>query len=841
MLRLALRNLWARKVRVLILVATIASGVSFIVGSLVFGETLTRSFDNLFRTAYEDTDVVVRARTAYDSDFGATRDRIPGPVLDDVRAVPAVRDVAGLVTFFLTPLDAKGSPISTGGAPSFGQVWTGSDADPFRLVDGSAPNADDQAVIDRRTAKAGPFRPGDPIAVVTARGREEFTVAGIATFGDQDSAAGAITVLFRPAVAQRLAGAADEWDEIAVVSDGSLDDAALAERVDAVLPDGVEAVPASVVIEENSNDLASALSFFSILLLVFGAISVVVATFVIVNTFAILVSQRQRELALLRALGASAGQVRRSVLLESAAVGTLGSIVGIVVGLGLAVGLRGLFAAFGVDLPATRLELTPTMIVVGLVVGIGSTVGAAYLPARKASRIPPIAALRDAALPPVRTTVARIVAGILLAVVAAGSLAAGLGGGGITLVGVAALAAIVAMATLAPLFARELARILGAPLPRLRGMTGTLARENAARTPRRTASTAMALAVGAMLVSFLFILTSSVKTSVAATVESGITADFLVQEKSFGPGVPVTVGDAVREAPGVAVASALRVHQVLLDGEVDRVTAVQVDTIARVVALGTVTGDLSDLGTDGLAVSAERARDTGWTVGTVLPVRTANGEGTLTVRAVFSSTKAATLLGEQVVSRAFSDASFNDPTDNRLLVSVTPGVSPDTVRAAITGILAPTPTLEVLDRAEFVDRQAAAVNQVLALFNALLALAILVSGLGIANTLSLSIYERRRELGLLRAVGQTKAQTRSMIRWEGGIIGILGAVLGVVLGLVFGVAIVRSLADQGITELSVPMSLVAVLVIGALFGVAASWRPARRAAKLDILASIGSE
>jgi putative ABC transport system permease protein len=429
----------------------------------------------------------------------------------------------------------------------------------------------------------------------------------------------------------------------------------------------------------------------------------------------------------------------------------------------------------------------------------------------------------------------------LLAVVAAGSLAAGLGGGGITLVGVAALAAIVAMATLAPLFARELARILGAPLPRLRGMTGTLARENAARTPRRTASTAMALAVGAMLVSFLFILTSSVKTSVAATVESGITADFLVQEKSFGPGVPVTVGDAVREAPGVAVASALRVHQVLLDGEVDRVTAVQVDTIARVVALGTVTGDLSDLGTDGLAVSAERARDTGWTVGTVLPVRTANGEGTLTVRAVFSSTKAATLLGEQVVSRAFSDASFNDPTDNRLLVSVTPGVSPDTVRAAITGILAPTPTLEVLDRAEFVDRQAAAVNQVLALFNALLALAILVSGLGIANTLSLSIYERRRELGLLRAVGQTKAQTRSMIRWEGGIIGILGAVLGVVLGLVFGVAIVRSLADQGITELSVPMSLVAVLVIGALFGVAASWRPARRAAKLDILASIGSE
>ncbi len=843
MFTLALRNLWARKLRVLLLVATIASGVGFIVGSLVFGETLTKSFDDLFSTAYRNTDVVVRGTPLYESDFGTVRDRVPGDVVDEVSRVPGVAGAAGLVQFSLTVLDPAGRPIGSGGAPSFGQTWIALErASPYRLVAGAAPARDDEVVIDRKLAADGPFALGGAITVLSSSGRSSHTVAGVVTFGEQDSAGGANSVLFPPATAQRLTRAGGAWDEVIVVSAGDVSDEQLAARIEQALPGRpIEAVTAAAVAKENTDALADALSFIDILLLVFGAISVIVATFVIVNTFAILVSQRLRELALLRALGASADQVRRSVLLEATAIGVLGSLAGVGFGLVLALGIKALFAAFGADLPATGLVLTPTMVVIGFVVGIVSTVGAAYLPARKASRVPPIAALRDAALPPARTTMARIAVGAVLVVVAGFALGGGLSGGEIALVGAAALAAIVAMATLAPLFARTLARALGAPIARLRGITGTLARENASRSPRRTASTAMALAVGAMLVSFLLVLSASITASVGALVDRDITADFTIDQKTFGPGFPTSVADEVRAVAGVATVTPYRQTQALIDGRVVRIVATDAATFPQVVRLGTITGDLSALGTDGLAVRADTAAEKGWTLGSRVEVTSATGPTTLTVRAFYAPKNLADITGDYLVDLAYADQASNDPLDFLLFVRLADGTTEAQARPGLDAVVRQTPTLVLQNREEFKDSRAQRINQILVLFNALLALAILIAGLGIANTLSLSIHERRRELGLLRAVGQTRAQTRSMVRWEGAIIGILGAVLGVVLGLVFGVAVVKALGDQGIGELAIPTSLVVVLVLGALFGVAASWRPARRAARLDILQAIGSE
>ncbi len=331
MFTLALRNLWARKLRVLLLVATIASGVGFIVGSLVFGETLTKSFDDLFSTAYRNTDVVVRGAPLYESDFGTVRDRVPGDVVDEVARVPGVAGAAGLVQFSLTVLDRTGQPVGTGGAPSFGQTWIALDrASPYRLVAGAAPARDDEVVIDRKLASDGPFALNDAITVLSSSGRSTYSVAGVVTFGEQDSAGGANSVLFTPATAQRLTRAGDAWDEIIVVSTGEVSDEQLASRIEQALSGRpIQAVTAAAVAKENTDALADALSFIDILLLVFGAISVIVATFVIVNTFAILVSQRLRELALLRALGASAEQVRRSVLLEATAIGILGSLAGV--------------------------------------------------------------------------------------------------------------------------------------------------------------------------------------------------------------------------------------------------------------------------------------------------------------------------------------------------------------------------------------------------------------------------------------------------------------------------------------------------------------------------------
>jgi len=843
MFTLALRNLWARKLRVLLLVATIASGVGFIVGSLVFGETITKSFDDLFSTAYRNTDVVVRGAPLYESDFGTVRDRVPGDVVDEVTRVPGVAGAAGLVQFSLTVLDRTGQPVGTGGAPSFGQTWIALDrASPYRLVAGAAPARDDEVVIDRKLAADGPFALGDAITVLSSSGRSSYSVAGVVTFGEQDSAGGANSVLFTPATAQRLTKAGGAWDEIIVVSTGEVSDEQLAGRIEQALSGRpIQAVTAAAVAKENTDALADALSFIDILLLVFGAISVIVATFVIVNTFAILVSQRLRELALLRALGASAEQVRRSVLLEATAIGILGSLAGVGFGLVLALGIKALFAAFGADLPATGLVLTPAMVVVGFVVGIVSTVGAAYLPARKASRVPPIAALRDAALPPARTTVARIAAGAALAVIAGAALASGLAGGEIALVGVASLAAIVAMATLAPLFARALARLLGAPLTRLRGITGTLARENASRSPRRTASTAMALAVGAMLVSFLLVLSASITASVGALVDRDITADFTIDQKTFGPGFPTSVAAEARAVTGVATVTPYRQTQALIGGRVVRIVATDAATFPQVVRLGTITGDLRSLGTDGLAVRADTAATKGWSLGTPVEVTSATGTTTLTVRALYAPKNLADITGDYLVDLAYADQASNDPLDFLLFVRLADGATEAQVRPGLEAVVRQTPTLVLQNREEFKDSRAQRINQILVLFNALLALAILIAGLGIANTLSLSIHERRRELGLLRAVGQTKAQTRSMVRWEGAIIGILGAVLGVALGLVFGIAVVNALGDQGISELAIPASLVVVLVLGALFGVAASWRPARRAARLDILQAIGSE
>jgi putative ABC transport system permease protein len=847
--RATLKSLLGRKLRLILTALSVVLGVGFVAGTFVLTDTMNRAFDDLFATASEGSDVVVRSAAAFDpTQVGPAgggsegREAIPQELLEQVEGVQGVASVSGDVSGYAQMVDpATGDAIGGAGPPTIGGNWT--DTNPSLVLrEGMPPSAPGEVVVDAATASSYSLSVDTTIRILFQGPPREFRIVGIAGFGDADNLAGATLALFETVTAQEVLDKEGEFDSISIVADAGVAATELRAGIQRALPEGVEAVTSSTVADEQSEALQEGLGFFRIALLVFALIALFVGAFIIFNTFSIIVAQRTKELALLRALGASRGQVTASVIAEAAVVGLLSSLIGILVGVGIALGLRGLLGAFNVDLPTTTLQVLPRTIVVSVLLGIGVTVLSSILPARRAARVAPIQAMREteAAAPGAglgrRFTIGAVVTGL-----GAAGLLYGLFGtpaNAAALVGAGAAAAFVGVAMLSPLVARPVARWLGAPATGQ--VQGRLGRENAMRNPRRTASTASALMIGLGLVSMVAILSASLKASFDAALTETLKADFTLTTTSFTTFSP-DVAERVRQLPQVAAVTEFRQGGFRVEGGTSFITAVDPSTIDETATLKVSSGGVESLNHGEVLVFTDAADERNLRVGDTLPAEFATvGKAPLTVGGTFEENRL--VGGDYVVSLETFDTYFTEQLDTFVLVKGAEGVPTAEVRSAVEDAAAGFASVEVQDQAAFREQQAGFIDQLLGLVTALLFMSILIALFGIVNTLGLSIYERTRELGLLRAVGMSRTQVKRMIRWESVIIAIFGAVLGLVVGALFGWALQQALQPEGVTELAIPVGQLALyLLFAALAGVLAAIWPARRAAKLNVLEAMAYE
>jgi putative ABC transport system permease protein len=833
-LRATLRSLLARKLRLLLSGMAVVLGISFVSGAFVLTDTMGRVFDDLFVSVGAKTDVEVRGTSLFEGDGGTTRAPVPASVLDAVREVEGVEAATGDVFGYAQLVGKDGKAYSTNGPPTFGQNYDDDPrVSPYTLRQGEAPAGAGEVAIDARTAEQTGYAVGDEVPVLLPTGQQSFTLSGVFGFGETDNLGGASIAAFEQETAEALFAPDGDLASVRVAAQAGVDPAELRERVADVLPADVEALTGTESSAEQADEVKGFFGFFQTFLLVFAGIALFVGAFLIFNTFSILVAQRSRELALLRALGASRRQVTASVLVEAVVVGLVASLIGLGLGVVVAKGLQALINSFGGALPSGALVIAPRTVVVSVVTGVVVTLLAALLPARRAARVPPVAAMRETAAP---ERSHRLGTGIGVVLVAAGGAALAIGlEGEIALVGVGALASFLGVAALSPLLSRPVSRVLGAPLARR--VPGRLGRLNAMRNPRRTATTAAALMIGMALVTAVGVLGASAKASVEKVVEDSVGAEVFVQATGF-QGFPATVADVLQETPGVASADRVRQDQAQVGNRTTFVTAIAPEAIGRGVLLSAVAGDLGGLSPGRVLLSESTAQDQGLSPGDGLELQLAKGgPRTVTVAGVYEDNE---LVGPVLLDLESAE-SFASATDVAVLVSGAPGTDTAALVAAAEAATADFPTAEVLDRSAFIADTADDIDVVLSIITVLLALSVIIAVLGIVNTLALAVLERTRELGLLRAVGLSRRQTRRMIMVESVIVAVFGALLGIAVGSVFGVALQRALADEGLSELRFPVSrLVLFLAVAALAGVLAALLPARRAARLDVLRAIAT-
>jgi putative ABC transport system permease protein len=849
MLRATIKSLLARKLRLLLTALAVVLGVGFTAGTFILTDTALASFDDLFGQAYSNVDVVVQAEQAFTPTGGGggggggqELNPVPEGLLPKVQAVPGVRFAEGSVQAFAQIIDpATGKSITSGGAPTIGSSWS-ANLSAFTLVEGTAPVGPHQVVIDAGTAADHNLVVGQQVRIGTFAGTDAYTISGVVRFGSSNSLLGASFAIFDLPTAQRLFDREGTFDFIYVQGDGSATPEQLAERISGVLPSGYQAITGATAASEQQDQVNEGLGFLRTGLLVFGFVALFVGAFIIFNTFNIVVTQRSRELALFRALGARRRQVMTSVLVEAAVVGLVASIVGVLFGMVLAIGLKALVGAIGLKLPPTALVVEARTIIVSLILGTGITIVAAISPARRASRLAPIEALRESTAPS-SSIRRRVIIGSLVTLGGIGALAAGLFGGvsnaGIV-VGLGAGLTFVGVAMLSPLVARPIASILGRPF---RGsISGKLGGENANRNPRRTASTAAALMIGLGLVAFVAVFAASLKASVTAVLDRTIRSDLMLTASQFAPFSPQLAKDLASD-PNFSTVSALRQGaEAKVGSSTTFPAAIDPATITDVANIEMDAGSITDLSRpDTVAVSRTEADSKDFTVGETLQMEFARtGTQTLTVVGIFEPNA---LLNDYAVSLDTYDANVAQQLDSVVFLKYAPGVDQAAARAGVEALVARDyPSVDVNDQEQTKQAYVMQVDQIFAIVYVLLILSVFISAFGIVNTLGLSIYERIRELGLLRAVGMSKRQVKRMIRVEAVIIAVLGALLGLVVGILFGWALQRALSDVGIDRLAIPVvQLVLMLIIAALIGVIAAILPARRASRINVLEAISYE
>ena len=844
MLRAAIRSLLARKVRLLLTGLSVVLGVGFMAGTFVLTDTMTRAFNDLFENTFAEIDVLVRSENAFTAQTSSLEEResIPESVLPEVEAVPGVAEAVGDVVGYAQIVDpATGDVIGTFGPPTAASGWN--DLNGFTLEPGgSPPEGPDQVVIDAGTAEAHDISVGDRVQVLFQGPPGEFEVVGVAGYGDGGSLFGATWALFDLPTAQQVLGKEGELDSISVVAQEGESGIELQSRIAEVLPPDAEAVTAATVTSEAQDQISTGLGFLRTAFLVFAFVALFVGAFIIFNTFAIIVAQRTRELALFRALGASGRQVMTSVLVEAVVIGIVASLIGVLVGIGIAILLKSALNATGFEIPSSGTAILPRTFIVSIVVGTLVTVVAAVVPARRAARVAPIEALREAQDQPGRSLRFRIVSGIVVLALGVIPLLYGLFGrpeDALQFVGIGVALTFVGVAMLTPLFARPMAGTLGLPIRRT-GVPGKLGRENSMRNPRRTAATASALMIGLGLVVFVAVFGASAKASTTVVLERTLKADFILTSPTF-TGFSTSAAEDLQGVDGVETVSEVRQAEAKVEGGTVFVTGVDPETFDSVSELGVLEGSVTDLAApDTIAVHEDIAANEGWEIGDTVTVEwPATGEVELEVAAIYEENG---LVGDWVTSLETYDANVAQELDLFVLIKAEPGVEVAAIQSDLESALETYPNIEVQDQASFRDMYADFLNQLLNLVTALLLFAVIIALFGVMNTLYLSIYERTRELGLLRAVGLTRRQTRSMVRWEAVIISIMGALLGVVIGILFGVALQQALAPEGFSELGIPAGqLVFYVAFAAVLGVVFAIFPARRAAKLNVLEAISYE
>lgn len=844
----ALKGLLARKVRLVSTTLAVVLGVAFLAGTLVLTDTIRRTFDTVFSGVYAGTDGMVRAPAAFEgpNNSGEQRGRVPESLVPVVSKVPDVAVAEGQVLGY-TRLVAKngealGNPES--GAPTLGGNWSPTpQLNALTVVQGAPPRAPDEVVIDKQSAKDGDLAVGDTTTVLVQGPPQKVRISGIAKFGSADSPAGASVVLFTTPVAQRLVATPGTFDGISLLAKPGVSQTQMIDQVRKVLPPGAEAVTGKQVVQESKDQAQKSMTFFNTFMLVFAVVALLVGGFMTFNAFSITVAQRTRENGLLRALGASRRQVLGAVLLEAFAVGLVASVVGLGLGVAVAAGLKGLIAAVGFPLPAGGVVFLARTVVIAFAVGIGVTVLSALPPAWKAAKVSPMRAMQAEFVGSTGYgSMKRAVAGAVVLAGGIGLLFVGLAGSGtVALVGLGMLLVFFGVSILGRTVALPLSRFIGAPLPRLRGVPGEVARENAMRNPKRTAATASALMIGVGLVCFMTVLATSTKTSINRTVDKAFTGDFVISSgagQGFG-GVDPSVARRVQKLPQVASATGLRLAPMRVEGKTDIVATVDPATAYDIIDVQPLAGN-RNLGPNDIAVYRQTAEDKNLRIGDLIPVQFANtGAKSLRVALIYGENQPA---GNYFIGTATYDANFPNHYDYQVYVKKAPGATTEATQQALEQVTAAFPGTKVLDQSGLKAQFTKPVDQLLALVYALLLLAIIIALLGIGNTLALSIFERTREVGLLRAVGMTRSQLRSAIRWESVIIALQGTLLGLLIGLFFGWALVRALHDQGVTTFAVPITtLVFVVVLAGLAGVVAAILPSRRAARLNVLRAISAE
>ncbi len=846
---IARRSIGARIGRLLAIAIAILVGVAFVVGSFVLADSLRKTFSDLFTQISEEVDLEVRSTVAFEQGGGTQeRDPIPAELADQIAAVEGVAAIEPLLLRYAQLVDKDGNAITTQGAPTFGTAWTGAASLSGLEIkgEGQAPSGPDQIAIDAATAEREDYVVGDTIEVITDVGRATYTITALVGLGDSDGFAGATLAAWDVPTASAALGAGGFYDGVDVAVGEGTDVAAVQARLERTLPDGTEVVTRDVLIAEGEGDVGTFIDAFQSVLLAFAFVTAFVSAFLINNVFQITIGQRLRELALLRAVGASGRQVRRMIYVEALIMAALATALGIVAGIFVARGLLGVFNAAGAGFPDSSTVLTLRTVIVAVIVGVGITLLSVVVPARRAARIPPVAAMRpELGFDAMRT--GRLIAGTVVTLVGAAAFLIGLfvrPGGTAGLIGLAGggvLLLFLGLVSVSSTVARPVTRFIGWPVSRIFGTPGVLARENAGRAPRRTSATAGALMIGVALVSMAAVFAASLRSTFVGILERAVQADYLVTDESF-QGLPPGVAEALIGVPEVAAASPIRITQALIGGSQRGIGAVEPDVIDQLIDLDLREGSYADLADGGVLVNDDPAEELDLAVGDTVPVTFQNGTTLdLRVAGIYadSSLAGGWLTSLDTLTQVSSAATSRDLF---VVAKLADGVDPAAGDAAIQAAVAGFPQAQVQSNAEFRRDQEDQIDQILLVITGLLGFAIVIAVLGISITLGLGVVERTREIGLMRAVGMNRRQMRRSVRWEAVIVSTFGAVVGIVVGTAIGAILAIAVPDDLIDRLALNPSTIIYILIGALVaGLVAALYPSRKAARMDILRAIATE
>lgn len=845
MFRIALKSILGRKARLVLTSLAVILGTAFLSGTSIFSATLDRTFNNLFQDVFQNIDGYVRSTEVVEGDFGLIeRQRIPADTVDKVLAVPGVDDAVPDIQAFARIVGKDGKPIGSEGAgpPTFGSVAVEFKGALWTIAEGKFPTGPNEVALDESSAEKAGYVVGDTVKVIAQAGSREFKMVGIASYGDVRSPGGATFALFDVPTAAEFLGKPGFVDAILVVGDGTRTDEALAQDIDKIFDPAskIETLTGAEITKETQDDIGEALSFFSIFLTIFSIIALGVGSFVIYNVFSISAAQRQRENALLRALGASRSQITRSMLVESVVVGLFGSTVGFIGGMGISKLLGVALPALGIDLPSGGLVVTQSAVVTTILVGLIVTVLSAILPARRAGKVPPLAAMRATALETNTTSKKQLLIGLGFIVLGIAIVGAVVGGANNNYLGFGIVGVFVGTIVIGPNVARPVALFLGRPAAALRGVTGSMARQNAARNPKRTSRTSSPVLIGVALVTAVSALAASINGQISDIFTEQFKGDYAIssQAQGFGglsPNLAVDISkiEGVKNATGIGTALAK------IDNKGRTLTVISPDTIEGNYDIGLINASYSSLDKEGIFISESLAKRDNLAVGSVIKVVLGDAvERALTVRALYTHDD---LAGNRVISRETFAGTTVSSFDFGVYVNLEDGANSTVVRAALQKAVDEYGQGKLLSRDEYIDEQAGQVNQLLGLIYGLLFLSVIIAIVGIIITLLLSVFERQRELGLLRAVGMTRKQVRTTVRWESVITSLLGAVTGIILGIGLGWVIVFALRDQGLSSFQIPVgTTIFIMVMSFFVGIIAAIYPAWRATKVDILSALNT-